>query len=77
MSQTNKASTTNAPSRQAEQAPEAQAARQMLTPLFAALAQRIAADYSASDDGSSPPPWMGALIAGGATLVAASSLIGY
>ena len=77
MSQTNNASSTNTRPLQAEQMPEAQAARRMLTPLFAALAQRIAADYSASDDGSSPPPWMGALIAGGATLVAASSLIGH
>lgn len=48
----------------------------LLIPLLAAIAQRIVADYSASDDGSAPSPWMGALIAFGAALVAASSLTG-
>ena len=77
MSETKHASPKADRSQRAEEVPEAQAARKMLTPLVAALAQRIAADYSASDDGSSPPPWMGALIASGAILVAASSQIGH
>jgi hypothetical protein len=48
----------------------------LLMPLLAAIAKRVAADHS-SADGSLPAPWMGALIALGAALAAASSSIGH